>query len=1139
MTYSDPISSDEGGTPAARGASSASKKKTAKKASTKKTTTKKATAKKTTTKKAPTKKTTTKKAPAKKTTTKKAPAKKTTTKKVAAKKTTTKKAAANKAPAKKKTTAKKAAANKAPAKKKTTAKKAAANKVVDEVAEDRLEATNPTAENVDESLSEEATASEGSESESESGNEENAEPRKRRRRRRGGRNRRDASDGEGNQEESSGTADDAGDAGSSDAADDDAAEGDAESAPQTSAEDDSTDAAPKKKARSRREWKRPDRAAIEITPTGPRAPLGSRLMLIDEVPGESCRIAVLENGRLEELFVERAQSSTAVGNIYKARVVNVERSIQAAFVDYGEGMNGFLHVSDLHPRYFPGGDKTEKVGRKTPRRDRPPIEDALKKGQEILVQVLKQGVGTKGPTVTSYLSIPGRLMVMMPGMDRVGVSRKVDDEQRDRMRKILDQLELPEGFGFILRTAGYDKTKAELKRDVSYLKRIWNQLEKRMDGVGAPSELYTEGDLIVRTIRDVVDDSVGSIVINSDSGFERASTYLDVIAPKSSPTVRHYADPVPLFDTFGVESQIELIHAREVPLKSGGALVIDQTEAMVAIDVNSGRSRGAKDAEANAVSTNREAVDEIARQLRLRDQGGLVVCDLIDMRFARNRKELEERLADNLGRDRARTTFLPISEFGLVEMTRQRIRPSIRSQYFSPCNTCSGLGEIRNADSVAADAVRRSARLLANEKIARVELVCGARIASALLAAHRRRIDALERSSGGQVDIRISDQIPGDRFDVYAYDDRNADLDLSRLPRLTMPDVESLPVEILEPDTETDGDQAVSEGGGGRRRRRRRRKPAPADVLAIALAGGFDDEDEEGDDEILDGTNEEITDGDSDGETEGGTEGGTGTEEEGGDGRKRRRRRRRRRGRGRGGEGEGDGVAEALPVPTEPIRVHALAKELGIKSRDILDAVAEKLEDLELKGYQSSIPAERILEVRSFFSPPAEESQTVSEVSDTDTDAGAAETDTEVESGPHDSDATDDVDENGVPRKKRRRRRRGGRRRRGRGGDGEGDGEGGGEGGEGRGNGEGQEDGEAEGRRPQASRDHRERTENTPRPESTPVKTEPKKDERPKVAVVETETPVVPKPRVRRSLYGGRFQRVGSTPPSTGDRGAR
>ncbi len=1014
--------------------------------SAKKTTTKKKTAKKATTKKTTAKKTTAKKTTTKKTTTKKTAAKKTTTKKTTTKKTTTKK---------------------------TTPKKTAAREVDTEAEVVEVVDSAPTDQDAGEGSNEVS-------SESNAENEE-GEPRKRRRRR-GGRGRTKTEEG-GNEA----TSDDAGD---------------------TSAEaSEETEAATpaKKKSRSRREWKRPDRAAIEVTPSGPRAPTGSRLMLVDEVPGESSRIAILEEGRLEELFVERAQSSTAVGNIYKARVVNVERAIQAAFVDYGQGMNGFLHVSDLHPRYFPGGDKTEKVGRKTPRRDRPPIEEALKKGQEILVQVLKQGVGTKGPTVTSYLSIPGRLMVMMPGMDRVGVSRKVDDEQRERMRKILDQLDLPEGFGFILRTAGYDKTKSELKRDVAYLRKLWEQLEKRMDNVGAPSELYTEGDLVVRTVRDVVDDSIGSIVINSESGFERASTFLNVIAPRSKPVVRHYDEPVPLFDAFGVESQIEMIQNREVPLKSGGALVIDQTEAMVAIDVNSGRSRGAKDAEANAVSTNREAVDEIARQLRLRDQGGLVVCDLIDMRFSRNRKELEERLAENLSRDRARTTFLPISEFGLVEMTRQRIRPSIRSQYFSPCPHCNSLGEVRNADSVAADAVRRAARLLAVDAVARVEIACGARIASALLAGHRRRIDILERQSEGKIDIRISEQMAGDRFDAYAYDDRNADLDISRLAGIKRPDVESIPTEILH-DSQEDEDPG---NDGRKRRRRRRRKPAPADVVAIALAGGFEDDLDEDDDTPI--------------ESESPSKEGSQDEETGGGGRRRRRRRRRRR--GRGGE-----AAEEIPVPTEPIRVHALAKELGIKSREVLDAVAEKIENLELKGHQSSIPADRILEVKALFAPPlpTEPDPSESQSEDPSEEPNGTSLESNGESAEDSEDGTpaenDGTSEEG-PRKKRRRRRRGGRRRRGRG--------------------EGSDEnptGSNDADRPSEPRDEeRDSPRHDPKPEpaASDESTTLEISEAPPVSevpIVETATPPKPqKPPKRRSLYGGRFQRVGSTPPQDRD----
>ncbi len=221
------------------------------------------------------------------------------------------------------------------------------------------------------------------------------------------------------------------------------------------------------------------------TKTTPR-----EVMVVNDSPGEECRIAILEDGHLEELFTERTTTATNVGNIYKGRVTNVEPAIQAAFVDYGQGQSGFLHISDLHPRYFPGSRRTERVGKKIPRRSRPPIQEALKRNDEVLVQVLKEGIGTKGPTLTSYLSIPGRLLVMMPEMDRVGVSRKVEDpEQRRQMRQVIDTLTLPEGFGFILRTAGFGRGKLELHRDVAYLTRLWKVMEKRIKGVGAPGEL--------------------------------------------------------------------------------------------------------------------------------------------------------------------------------------------------------------------------------------------------------------------------------------------------------------------------------------------------------------------------------------------------------------------------------------------------------------------------------------------------------------------------------------------------------------------------------------------------------------------------------------------------------------------------
>ena len=266
------------------------------------------------------------------------------------------------------------------------------------------------------------------------------------------------------------------------------------------------------------------------------------LMVVNDVPGEECRIAIVQDSHLEELYAERATMASSVGNIYKARVTNVESAIQAAFIDFGHAQRGFLHISDLHPQYFPGGGKTEKVGRKTARRDRPLMQNCLQRGQEITVQVLKEGIGTKGPTLTSYLSIAGRLMVMMPNMDRVGVSRKVEDEEQRRvMRDILDKLELPDDFGFILRTAGIGRTKLELKRDIAYLTRLWKVMDKRQQSVGAPCELYADGDLLIRTIRDVLRPSIKAIVVDSDSAFERCSAFLRVVAPQ----VRAGNHPVP------------------------------------------------------------------------------------------------------------------------------------------------------------------------------------------------------------------------------------------------------------------------------------------------------------------------------------------------------------------------------------------------------------------------------------------------------------------------------------------------------------------------------------------------------------------------------------------------------------------
>jgi len=513
-------------------------------------------------------------------------------------------------------------------------------------------------------------------------------------------------------------------------------------------------------------------------------------MLINYVPGEECRVAMVSGGMLEELHEERANNVSHVGDIYVGRVVNVESSIQAAFIDFGLEHNGFLHISDLHPQYFPGDsdDRVERVGKKTPRRERPPIQQALKKGQEITVQVLKEGIGTKGPTLTSYLSIPGRYLVMMPDMDRVGVSRKVEDEeQRRKMKEALSHLTLPEGFGFILRTAGLDRTKTDLKRDLAYLTRLWKDMERRRKAGKKPRLLYAESDLLMRSLRDLLTSDIDEVVIDDPGALKRAARFIKIVSPRAGIKLLHYDRPLPLFHAFGIEEQIERIHSREVPLPSGGSLVIDETEAVVAIDVNSGKMRRHGDAETTAYKTNCEAVEEICRQLRLRDLGGLVINDLIDMRSRSNRRDIENRLKNALKRDRARTKPLPISQFGIVEMTRQRMKGSHRSAHFTTCPTCQGRGHVQRPDSVASDSMRSLAHLLHYDRVRNVEMVVSARVASELLSTKRLRLGRLEQSSGKRVEVRVSDTMPVDRVTFYAYDERGADIEIERLRRPEAP----------------------------------------------------------------------------------------------------------------------------------------------------------------------------------------------------------------------------------------------------------------------------------------------------------------------------------------------------------------
>lgn len=512
---------------------------------------------------------------------------------------------------------------------------------------------------------------------------------------------------------------------------------------------------------------------------GEERPGERREMLINVAESEECRIAILREGRLDELFIERTSSSSNVGNIYKGRVTNVEPSIQAAFIDFGLPSHGFLHISDLHPQYFPDGkaETTEQVGKKTPRRQRPPIQNCLKRGQEVIVQVIKEGIGTKGPTLTSYISLPGRFLVMMPGMDQLGVSRKIEDEDtRRRLRGLLEELTLPEGIGFIVRTAGVDRPRRDLQRDLNFLVRLWRQVEKRIKSEPAPAELYKESDLVIRTIRDVFDSNLRRIHVDSSDVANRIRDFLAIASPRSSDVVEVYEGDEPIFHRNGIEAEIDRLHSKTVPLPSGGSLVIEQTEAMVAIDVNSGRFRVPENAEETAFKVNTEAVDEIARQLRLRDLGGLIVCDLIDMTQERHRRNIEKRLADALRKHKERAKILRISRFGLLEMTRQRQRPSLLKSVFRDCPRCAGSGRVKSSESVALD-VMRQIRLASNRPgVARIDVRVSTMVSNDLLNRKRHQLTDLERAKLQTIQVHGVDSFGVDQVELVCSDARGRDV---------------------------------------------------------------------------------------------------------------------------------------------------------------------------------------------------------------------------------------------------------------------------------------------------------------------------------------------------------------------------
>jgi len=501
----------------------------------------------------------------------------------------------------------------------------------------------------------------------------------------------------------------------------------------------------------------------------------AREMLINFAESDECRIAVIQDGSLEELYIDRPSLASRVGNIYKGRVVNVEPGIQAAFVDFGFGKNGFLHISDLHPRYYmrKGDGYTEHIGKRKSLRDRPPIQQCLRKGQDIVVQVTKEGINTKGPTLSTYLSLPGKYLVMMPWMHNLGVSQKIEDEQeRARLRAILDEVRLPERAGFILRTASAGCSKRDVQKDLGYISRLFRAIQQRIDTVPVPAELYRESDLIIRVVRDVFNTNISRIICDSETVARRVRDFLGIIQPRLINRVTYYDGRVPLFHKYKIEEEIRKIHAKRVELRSGGSIVIEQTEAIVAIDVNSGKYRRHENAEQTALKINIEAAREIARQLKLRDLGGLIICDFIDMRDGKNRREVERAFRAALRDDRARSRILRISTFGIIEMTRQRMRPSLQLSTYLKCPHCAGTGMIKNPESAAIEIIRTLNMAAARSDVRRIELSVPPPVADFLLNRRRTAIARIETSEQKQIVIRPDETCPAEQYNIICFDDR-------------------------------------------------------------------------------------------------------------------------------------------------------------------------------------------------------------------------------------------------------------------------------------------------------------------------------------------------------------------------------
>ena len=495
-------------------------------------------------------------------------------------------------------------------------------------------------------------------------------------------------------------------------------------------------------------------------------------MLVNATQEEELRVALVDGQKLFDLSIDIPSREQKKANVYKGRISRIEPSLEACFVDYGATRHGFLPLKEVTREYF----------RQPPQGGRMNIRELLSEGQELIVQVEKEERGNKGAALTTFLSLAGRFLVLMPNNPRAGgVSRRIEGEDRDQMREVMNQLHIPEGMGAIVRTAGVGRSAEELQWDLNNLKTQWDQIAAGAEGRPAPFLVYRESDPVTRALRDYLSDDIVEVLVDDQAAFQKAQEYMQRFMPSDAQRrLKLYTDDIALFTRFQIESQIETAYSHKVQLPSGGSIVIDYTEALVSIDINSARATKGSDIEATALNTNLEAADEIARQLRIRDIGGLIVIDFIDMEAGKNQREVEDRLRDAMKMDRARIQIGKLSRFGLLEMSRQRLRPSLGESSHIVCPRCVGIGSIRGVESMALAVLRLIGEELRKERTAKIITQLPVEVATFLFNEKREWLRTLEDKSEAELIIVPNPHIQTPEYSIKRVRDDETELPENR-----------------------------------------------------------------------------------------------------------------------------------------------------------------------------------------------------------------------------------------------------------------------------------------------------------------------------------------------------------------------